>query len=68
MHTSHDIMLESFLFVELSLSLLAILLAALLRGHVLHNGRAGMSLVMSRLGIDALVLLDGLDAELLLAL
>ncbi len=56
------------LFVELGLSLLTVLLGALLRGHVLRNGRAGMSLVSSRLGVDALVLLDGLDAELLLAL
>ena len=68
---SHDIIqLEQTtgLFVELSLSLLAVLLGALFSRHVLSNRRARMGLVSCCLGIDALVLLDGLDVELLFVL
>lgn len=56
------------LFVQLLLSSLALLLGALFWRHVLGHGRAWMSLVRSKLGVDGGVVLDGLDGELLLAL
>lgn len=49
------------LFVQLFLSGLAILFAALLRRHVLGHGRAGMGLMRRKLGVDATTVFDGLD-------
>lgn len=56
------------LFVQLLLSRLALLLAALLRRHLLRDGWAGVSLVCSELGVDVGGLVNRLDGELLLAL
>lgn len=56
------------LFVQSLLARLTVFLGAFLRRKVLSNGRSGMSVVSGELGIDGLLVVDGLDGELLLAL
>lgn len=52
------------LLVQLLLSSLALFLASLVSGHLLGHGWAGVSLVRSHLGVNAVF--DGLSGELLL--
>lgn len=55
-----QLLVQGFLFGP------AVILAALLVGHLLGHGRPRLRVVRGKLGVDAL--LDGLDRELLLAL
>ena len=62
----HSTLNTAHLFVQLLLPRLAVVLRALLLGHVFGLGRTGVRVEGRELGVG--LLLDGLDAELLLGL